>query len=519
MNILSLTNSPKAKLLFIGCAFLLLIRIPFFATQHIQEDAYIYFRCADTIASHGLYSYNIHDRVSACTSHLYSFIVASTKLLFGENLFIYATLVLNSILLIFGIYLIIASLTDNSRKKTVLWILSSMSPAALVVSYTGMETSLLIFCIGSILFCLERKALRWALYLSLSTLPWIRPDAIIIGGIIIGLTWIKRRKIDLPMAGSFIVGMATVSLFNILYFGALIQQTITAKMVAYHPDHTLSDILHSIGRVFLGEAGMPGFFLPLSTKFIAPFGWVFALIYGFVFVYFLKTKQQEKNSYYTIVILISLTLLPPIVYAAGGVIFPWYFWPSQLMGIIVLTHVLLTLLFEKYTNHRHAILSCLVLISALIATGQFLLSLNWGMQEGTYRKSIGMYLRSISQPGDTVMLEPIGYIPYFSRLTVHDEIGLASPRVTEYRKKYGPKWWIIYIQDIQPTFLVERSHIKEYKTLDGYTLTDDEKKYFDSHYSLVKVFTYNPKNFTSNQFVLTILSHGLAADYYVFKKK
>src|SRR5580693_1936878 len=43
------------------------------------------------------------------------------------------------------------------------------------------------------------------------------------------------------------------------------------------------------------------------------------------------------------------------------------------------------------------------------------------------RIPIGLWIHDHSQPGDTLMLEPIGYIGYYSRLTIIDMIGLVSP--------------------------------------------------------------------------------------------
>ena len=36
------------------------------------------------------------------------------------------------------------------------------------------------------------------------------------------------------------------------------------------------------------------------------------------------------------------------------------------------------------------------------------------------RAKVGTWLREHSQPGDTVFLEPLGYIGYFSGLRMHD---------------------------------------------------------------------------------------------------
>src|SRR5690606_32136607 len=52
--------------------------------------------------------------------------------------------------------------------------------------------------------------------------------------------------------------------------------------------------------------------------------------------------------------------------------------------------------------------------------------------EDRLRKPLGLWLRAESRPGDRVMLEPIGYIGYYSRLPVLDVVGLVSPQVLPY---------------------------------------------------------------------------------------
>jgi hypothetical protein len=59
--------------------------------------------------------------------------------------------------------------------------------------------------------------------------------------------------------------------------------------------------------------------------------------------------------------------------------------------------------------------------------------------ENGLRRQIGLWLRDHAQtPHDTVMLEPLGYIGYYSGLKMLDCPGLASKEVVEARKRLGP---------------------------------------------------------------------------------
>src|SRR5690242_5157588 len=79
----------------------LLARIPFYATHHIQEDAYITLRSAFHLADCGQYAFNLGGRSSGVTSVLYGPMVAGVRLLFGAHA-IAALSVLNTILFLAG---------------------------------------------------------------------------------------------------------------------------------------------------------------------------------------------------------------------------------------------------------------------------------------------------------------------------------------------------------------------------------------------------------------------------------
>ncbi len=62
--------------------------------------------------------------------------------------------------------------------------------------------------------------------------------------------------------------------------------------------------------------------------------------------------------------------------------------------------------------------------------------------ENRLRRPLGLWLRQHARPGDRVMLEPIGYIGYYSGLRVLDVVGLVSPEVLPFWRHGapGPLW-------------------------------------------------------------------------------
>jgi hypothetical protein len=123
----------------------------------------------------------------------------------------------------------------------------------------------------------------------------------------------------------------------------------------------------------------------------------------------------------------------------------------------------------------------------------------------------------MSAEGDTLLLEPAGYVPYFAGLRTDDEIGLGSPKVTRYRQQYGSAWWPQFVRDTQPTFIVEREPMASFMTLDGYVLTDSERAWFVERYTLVSTFTYNPDRLRGYALTRAIARLGSAAGYRLYR--
>ena len=81
--------------------------------------------------------------------------------------------------------------------------------------------------------------------------------------------------------------------------------------------------------------------------------------------------------------------------------------------------------------------------------------------EENIRIPLGLWLRDHSAPTDRIMLEPIGYIGYYSRLPVIDVIALVSPEVLDcYRptfpsprhelwRRFHPEWMLLRAGELQ----------------------------------------------------------------------
>ena len=75
--------------------------------------------------------------------------------------------------------------------------------------------------------------------------------------------------------------------------------------------------------------------------------------------------------------------------------------------------------------------------------------------DGGNRKNIGLWLKQNAQPTDTVFMECLGYIGYYSELRTHDWPGLSSPLVVRLTRECGLDWSCL-IQRLRPDWVVVR---------------------------------------------------------------
>jgi hypothetical protein len=141
------------------------------------------------------------------------------------------------------------------------------------------------------------------------------------------------------------------------------------------------------------------------------------------------------------------------VIGSNGFIFPWYFVPACTMGAVILAASLVRL-----QPRWLALLAGLPLIAALgYGTMNSLaqLRVHQVIVEEQTRTPLGLWLRANVAENETVFLEPIGYIGYYSQRRILDWPGLVSPAVVAARRANHDDLWPTVAQ-LQPDWLVLR---------------------------------------------------------------
>jgi hypothetical protein len=185
-----------------------------------------------------------------------------------------------------------------------------------------------------------------------------------------------------------------------------------------------------------------------------------------------------------------LTYFPPAI-------FPWYLCLPSLLAFIALSGVVAQSLaaIRRLSNPgvRRFLFGTIIGLFVVSLTVSSWLLVQVARQaraqqlviEDGNRRLIGLYLKERAGPADTVMLEPLGYIGYYSGLKMYDVPGLSSREVVAAVKKYGLNWARI-AEDLKPTWLVLRdSEIVSMKSASPRLLDED--------YVLVRVFDVRPR--------------------------
>ena len=102
-----------------------------------------------------------------------------------------------------------------------------------------------------------------------------------------------------------------------------------------------------------------------------------------------------------------------------------------------------------------------------------------GNGEWNYRRTIGTFLNQYEKDKNQwILLEPAGYVPYFSGLKTIDEVGLVDKQIQEEIKKDKANYWINTVKNRKPKYLLSYQNLYEGKNAD----------YYQSHYKLLKEF-------------------------------
>ena len=464
---MSETLQKYAKFPLLAVVFTVLVKLLFLLTHHIQEDAFITWRVAQNLLDYGVIGFNGETKISASTTHLYVFVSYFFNLIFGKENFIYPLLIFNSLLFTIGSYFLSKLILENPVHQAIFIFLFGILPPSIKISILGMEYGILFFLEMALLYFGFKQNKIWAQILFPILILFTRIDTVIFLGIVflVDIIWNKKIRWFYILGG--MLGVAVLMSFNWFYFGELVNNTIVAKSVTYAKNMSLAlqwkYFLMNYGN-FWGMLKLPGDFNPFT---------ILVLVFEFLAFLYIVSKKESKNLFIWIIFLFGWT--KQLIFISQRSYFDWYYWVPQ----ILLFAVILVFVLEQKTYKLWWISLLIIFYILPMAAFQTVHSIATGNGEWNYRRSIGLFLKDYEKDKNQyILLEPAGYIPYFSGLKAIDEVGLVDKEIQAEIKKDKANYWKNTVEKRKPKYLLAPKNLFEGK--DG--------SFYQENYQLLKEF-------------------------------
>ena len=464
---MSETLQKYIKFPLLAVVFTVLVKLIFLLTHHIQEDAFITWRVAQNLLDYDVIGFNGETKISASTTHLYVFVSYFFNLIFGKENFIYPLLIFNSLLFTIGSYFLSKLILENPVHQAIFIFLFGILPPSIKISILGMEYGILFFLEMALLYFGFKQNKIWAQILFPILILFTRIDTVIFLGIVflVDIIWNKKIRWFYILGG--MLGVAVLMSFNWFYFGELVNNTIVAKSVTYAKNMSLAlqwkYFLMNYGN-FWGMLKLPGDFNPFT---------ILVLFFELLAFLYIVSKRESKNLFIWIIFLFGWA--KQLIFISQRSYFDWYYWVPQ----ILLFAVILVFVLEQKT-YKFWWISLLVIFYILpMAAFQTIHSIATGNGEWNYRRSIGLFLKDYEKDKNQyILLEPAGYIPYFSGLKAIDEVGLVDKEIQTEIKKDKANYWKNTVEKRKPKYLLAPKNLFEGK--DG--------SFYQENYRLLKEF-------------------------------
>jgi hypothetical protein len=541
---------PRAgAIVFVVAACLVCLGYTLYTNQ-TWEDSLITLRQGENLLKGEGLTYNQGELVHGFTSPINVLLLTLCHLLTGQSSYD-ATLWLYRVFSIAafaasGVLMLKAFYETPPRWSAATWFLGIVylfDVKNVAFSINGMETAFMLLFVAWAVYLTSRAAPeQWLLRgLCWSGLMWSRPDgcvyiaALLLAELIFLST--SRRATIVSLAKSAVVCAVFYGPWIVWawwYYGSPVPHTIIAK--GNVEQGVLSQLLATFDSVLTLLFSMAAqVFRPIyygdSPEWWLPGTWgrvISALteIVGIVaLLYFLcpvKDRFGRAMSLCFVIVCFYFAYMP--------IQYPWYFPPAMIFGAIAFTRAAMALAsagegvtaYLRLRRPRTFVLATFV----VLATGALLEFYpacleqrvqQWEIEHGN-RAVVGLWLKENGKPTDSVYLEPLGYIGYYSGMHMKDFPGLVSPEVVQIRRRLPSDPQTARMArymvptELKPDWVVLRSI--EYQNMAKLGMSEA----FDKDYALVKEFNVEDR-LGKYEFLPGRNSLAFDAVYEVFRRK
>ncbi len=525
MDITKSLNTRPGVTVF-AAAFLLALAWAL-ATNHVWEDYYITYRSSKNLATgHGLV-FNQGERLHTFTSPLGVLLPAAAIELTGHasdeaalwlfRLWSCAAFAGAAVLLC----VVARRYQYGGWAAAALVGFAVLDAKSIDFSTNGMETGfLLLFITYTLWAMLVCRRWRWQhLGVAWAGLMWTRPDSFLYVGLLAAGVFLfndpeRTGLTRWQWLGLFLRAGALCTVLYLpwlvwawWYYGTPVPHTITAKGGVSFEDKkstlgVLKTLLDFPWTVWSGSTSLEATFLP---SYFQIGGWpagvvtaarAVAVFLAFQWVLPLWRTEVRVASFAFCGLHVYLTYFPFFP-------FPWYLPGPALLAAVALGGMVAQLLAAAERraaapggpgwSRGFKVTLLAVVLGGLGAQGWVTYQMEREMTlEQIYsatgvRRRVGEWLKANAKPTDTVFMEPLGHIGYFSGLKTYDYPGLSSMDMVEAIRALGTDWASL-VEYLSPDWLVLRPFEFNSMHTSNHRLFDE-----GSAYKLVKEFNNLPQ--------------------------
>lgn len=494
---ISRTTAGSSLKVFLAVALLGLVFAAY--TQHAWEDYWIAYRSSRNLATgHGLV-FTPGERLHTFTSPLGTLLPAGLCWLTGNHsddlvLWLFRIVSIAALAAALVAVLRILVVLQRHHVATLFTVaLVALDAKTVDFSINGMETGLLLLFLALTLHGLLVTGPRQALRIGIgwAGMMWTRPDSIAYIGAL-GLSTLVFPATD-PGARTRRAWSRTFLQAGVVctvlylpwvlwawwYYGSPVPHTVVAKATSLPPllpSTLIRDVLRFPVLLLVAKSSLD---TSLPWTFLPPYAWgggwhdtvyagarVVGLAAAFAWLVPVLRRQTRMLS---LAFYLGQFFLTNVV----RVYFPWYLPASAVLGYLTVGMMFDQALSlasrlpqlgwdRRWFRHLPGVLR---MCAAVLVAGQVAVTacvarqmrVQQALIEEGHRRRIGLWLREHARsPHDSVFLEPLGYVGYFSGLKMLDWMGLSSTEVVEAKRRVGPgREGQIYLE-LRPDWLVLR---------------------------------------------------------------
>lgn len=458
------------------------------ATDNIWEDFFITYRSSVNLVHGDGLVFEVGRRLHTFTSPLGVLLPAGISWLLGADdpLPVLDVFRVVSCLALAGAWALAAPRLVGAAAVAVAAALWLLDPKLAAYATNGMETGLLAFFV--ILWWRALLDGRTGLAgVALGGLMWTRPDGFVYAGAIAAGIWLFPASTGrLPWRDWLRIAVIAAVIYTPWfgwawsYYGSPVPNTIVAKGTHLAGAESVKLLLTYPIRYVFGRCVAHDAFLPPYFFFGGWPAWLWwlgkALALGAAAVAAWPRCARPAR-------VAGLAFVLGGAYLTVAARAPWYFPAWQVLAYIAVGGGAAAVLdgLRARPGLRRAVAG--LLVTAGLAQAAMFVAVSTELREQQrliewgLRAPLGRDLaRAAAGPKDTVFLEPLGYIGFYSGLSMRDTPGLCAPEVIAIRKR-GHVQQAAIIAELQPDWAVLRAG-------DYLGFTAAERREFERHYGL-----------------------------------